>query len=143
MWWYKHIWIIAIQIIAFAPYIIGSHRFYIGKKNFMAWIAIGLILDFTMAISPIFFELPRMENDQGAPWTSFLFILHIFASGVGMFGFFVMFVYLIIKGTEHYYGKLRRFQYKILLRLWILGVSIALVNFLFKIVFNIRIYDFV
>lgn len=143
MWWHKHLWIILMQIIAFIPYIIGSRKFYLRKKNFMIWIAIGLILDFIMAISPVIFKLPRMDSSQGAPWTSFLFITHITTSGIGMFGFFIMFFYLIFKGTNYDYERLRKFQYHLLLKLWIVGVGIALINFLVKVLFNLRIYDFI
>ena len=142
MWWYKHIWIIAMQVIAFIPYIVGSHGFYRGKKNFMYWLALGLFLDAVMAIAPMIFRLPRMEASQGAPWGSLLFIIHIATAGIGMFGFMIMFIYLLIRGTDHYYGKLRRFQYHILLKLWMFGVVIALLNFLIKVLWNVRIYDY-
>ncbi|MEA3399040.1 MAG: hypothetical protein U9R00_00835 [Patescibacteria group bacterium] len=35
----------------------------------MVWIAIGISLDIMMAIIPFVFELPRMESNQGAPWS--------------------------------------------------------------------------
>ena len=143
MWWQKHLIIIAMQIIAFIPYIIGSRKFYQGKQNFMGWIAFGISLDIMMALAPFIFELPRMESNQGAPWSSSLFIIHISAAGIGMIGFILMFIYLLIKGTQKPYVRLRKFQYKVLLRLWIFGVSVALINFLIKVIFNIRIYDYI
>lgn len=142
MWWQKHLWIIAMQVIAFIPYIVGSTRFYRRKNNFMVWIAIGIMLDIIMAITPFVVDLPRMESSQGAPWSSILFLVHISTAGIGMFGFIIMFIYLLINGVHHRYKILRQFQYKVLLRLWILGVGIALLNFLIKVIFSIRIYDY-
>lgn len=143
MWWQKHLVIIGIQIIAFIPYVLGSYKFYKTKKNFMGWLAIGIILDITMAILPFVIELPRMEGNQGAPWSSILFLVHISTAGIGMFGFIIMFIYLLINGVNHDYRILRKFQYTVLLRLWILGVGISLLNFLVKVIFCIRIYDFI
>lgn len=143
MWWYKHLAIITMQIIAFIPYIIGSLKFYRYKNKFMGWIAVGISLDIMMALTPFIFTLPRMEDSQGAPWSSPLFIIHISSAGIGMIGFICMFSYLLIKGTKKPYVRLRKFQYKVLLRLWIFGVGIALINFLIKIMFNIRIYDYI
>ena len=105
----------------------------------MVWIAIGIFLDIVMmATASFLLDLPGIEK---SPWSSPLFIIHIGTACFGMFGFITMFVYLLIKGTNHYYGKLRKFQYKILLRLWVLGVGIALVNFFLRAFFDIRIYD--
>lgn len=143
MWWHKHLFIISLQIIAFIPYIIGSYRFYKGKSKFLGWIALGISLDIIMAILPFVYQFPRMEENQGAPWSSVLFITHIATAGIGMFGFIAIFVYLLIKGMDKEYKLLRKFQYLILLRLWIFGVSIALINFLIKVIFDIRIYDYI
>lgn len=142
MWWYKHLFVIGMQIIAFIPYIIGSRKFYQNKNKFMFWIAFGILLDLIMTFVPFIFTLPRMEDSQSAPWLSLLFIIHITTAGIGMVGFILMFFYLLFKGTEKPYIRLRKFQYKVLLKLWIFGVSIALINFLVKIFFNIRIYDY-
>ncbi len=143
MWWQRHLVIIGMQIIAFVPYIVGSRRFYQNKDKFMTWISLGILLDILMAISPFIFELPRMESNQSAPWNSALFIIHIGTASIGMFGFLIMFLYLWINGTDYPYKKLRIFQYLFLLRLWIFGVSIALLNFIIKVAFNIRIYDYI
>jgi len=83
-----------------------------------------------------------MAENQGAPWSSILFVSHIVFTMTGMLGFIIMFVYLLSKGTNHYYKKLRIFQYKILLNIWVFGVIIALTNFFIKVMFGIRIYDY-
>lgn len=142
MWWYSHLPIIGLQIIAFFPYIIGSRRFYKKKEKFMLFFLAGIILDIIMALTPFLVELPRMSAEQSAPWSSYLFIFHITTAGIGMFGFIFMFIFLLVKGVKHEYIFLRKFQYYILLRLWIVGVGLALVNFFIKVVFNIRIYDY-
>ena len=120
MWWTKHLWVIAIQIAAFLPYCVGSYRFYKEKGRFMRWIATGIVLDCIMAITASTGMLPRMGSEQGAPWTSILFLLHIIFSGSGMLAFILMFFYLIIRGVNKEYPRLRRIQYKIFLKMWIM-----------------------
>jgi hypothetical protein len=141
MWWVRHLWLVGIQVVAFVPYIIGSSRFYRRKSGFMRWLAIGIALDVIMAITPFIVKLPRMEASQGAPWSSILFLTHIILAGAGMFGFVIMFFYLAIKGYDRDYPRLRKFQYVVLLRLWMAGVGIALVNFAVKVMFGVRVYD--
>lgn len=143
MWWHKHLFIIGLQIIAFIPYITGSYRFYKGRDNFLGWIGLGIGLDIIMTILPFLYQFPRMEESQGAPWSSILFVIHIASAGIGMFGFMAIFIYLLIKGVKKEYRWLRKFQYLILLRLWIFGVSIALINFLIKVIFDTRLYDYI
>jgi len=142
MWWYYHLPIISLQILAFFPYIIGSRRFYQGKNGFMWLLSIGVLLDIIMTITPFVVELPRMSLEQTAPWTSFLFIVHIASAGFAMFYFIWMLIFINVKGPSYNYNILRVFQYKVVLKLWILGVSIALLNFLIKVIFQIRIYDY-
>ena len=107
----------------------------------MTWLWLGIALDVVMAISASTGLLPRMKSEQGAPWHSVLFLTHITTAGLGMFFFLGMVVCLAIRGTDYEYPRLRRVQYLIFLRAWMFGVSIALVNFLWKIVYNQRIYD--
>jgi hypothetical protein len=142
MWWHYHLPIIFLQVIAFFPYIIGSRRFYQGKKGFMLLLCLGVSLDVIMAITPFVVELPRMSAEHTAPWVSFLFITHIASAGFAMFYFIWMLIFISVKGPNYNYNILRIFQYKVILRLWILGVSIALINFFVKVVFQIRIYDY-
>lgn len=142
MWWYKHVIIIAIQLIAIIFYFVGSRKFYLGKKKFVVWIILGIVADTFMSLSPILLKLPRMEAHQCAPWSSPLFVVHVLCATLGMFWFIGMLVYLWIKGVDHYHGWLRRFQYKVMFRVWLFGVIIALVNFTAKIFWHVRIYDF-
>lgn len=142
MWFYSHLPIIFLQVIAFFPYIIASRQFYQRKEGFMSLLLVGIILDIIMTLIPFLVELPRMSPEQSAPWNSYLFIFHIITAGIGMLGFIFMFIFLLIKGVKHDYSFLRRFQYQILLRLWLIGVSVAIINFVVKVIFNIRIYDY-
>jgi len=141
-WWISHLWVIAVQIIAFIPYFVGSWRFYRGKNGFLALIGLGIILDAIIAFAASSGLLPRMREGQGAPWHSVLFLLHITTAGLGMFGFIILFIYVLVKGGGREYKRLRVFQYKVLLRLWCLGVIIALANFICKVAFGIRVYDY-
>jgi|SRR3989344_686617 len=140
-WWSKHLWVIAMQVVAFAPYCIGSRAFFKGRKHFMLWLAFGIVLDCIMAITASSGLLPRMNSNEGAPWASILFILHITLSGGGMFAFILMFLYVLVRGIGREYPRLRRIQYRIFLPAWVVGVSIALVNFMSKVFFNVRAYD--
>lgn len=141
-WWVPHLRVIAVQIVAFVPYLIGSWRFYRGKGGFLGFIGLGVALDVLIAIVSSLGLLPRMAESQGAPWHSVLFIIHIVSAGMGMFGFIILFFYVLIRGPQRRYVRLRVFQYKVLLRLWCVGVAVALANFIFKVAFGARIYDF-
>ncbi|MBU1202802.1 hypothetical protein KKH39_02035 [Patescibacteria group bacterium] len=142
-WYLAHLWVIGIQVIAFLPYLIASVRFYQNKGHFMLWLTIGICLDIVMAVSASSGSLPRMNSTDQAPWHSLLFITHISLAGIGLFGFFSLFLFLIAKGTKREYPRLRKFQFKFLLTCWIIGVGIALVNFASKVIFDIRLYDLI
>ncbi len=71
-----------------------------------------------------------------------LFLGHMAAASLGMFGFIFVFLTLVIKGRDRPYDKLRVFQYRVLLPAWAVGEVIALTNSILKIVLKIRIYDY-
>jgi len=143
MWWLYHLWVIGFQVAALICYAIGSYRFYKNKKKFMTFLTLGIVLDIIMAIGASSGILPRMQEAQGAPWSSPLFIVHVTLAGFGLFGFILMYLYLLIRGTDYEYRRLRKFQFKILLPCWITGISIGLLNFFTKVLFQIRLYDFI
>jgi len=143
MWWLYHLWVIGFQIAGLISYSIGSYRFYKNIKNFMKFLTLGIILDIIMAIGASSGLLPRMEETQAAVWTSPLFIIHVVLSGLGLFSFIFLYIYLIIKGTDKEYSKLRKIQFKIFLPFWIVGVAIGLINFFVKVLFNLRLYDII
>jgi len=140
------LWIlIAMQIFAIFAYYVGSRRFYKYRSGFMKWLAIGIILDIMMAVFSMAIKLPKM-SDHCVTCISILFKIHVFTATIGMLGFIIMFFYLaclriIGKYKYHNFKKLRKFQYWVLLWLWIFGVSIGLLDFLVKIIFGFRLYD--
>lgn len=143
MWWLYHLWVIAFQIAAFICYAIGSYRFYQNKKKFMRFLTWGIVLDIIMALGASSGILPRMQVEQSAPWSSPLFIVHVALAGFGLIGFILMYLYLLIRGTDYEYRRLRKFQFKILLPCWLVGITISLINFFVKVLFQIRLYDFI
>jgi len=143
MWWIYHLWVIGFQISALACYAVGSYRFYKNTKSFMKFLTLGIILDIIMAMGASSGALPRMEASQSAVWTSPLFVIHVILSGFGLFSFIFLYVFLLVKGTKKEYPKLRKIQFKIFLPCWIVGVAIGLINFFTKVIFQIRLYDFI
>ena len=143
MWWLYHVWVIGFQVAGLVCYAIGSYRFYKNKKNFMIFLTLGIVFDIIMAVGASSGFLPRMEESQGAPWASPLFIVHVATSGFGMFSFIFMYIYLLIRGTDFEYKRLRNIQFKFFLPCWTLGISIGLVNFFIKVLFEIRLYDII
>ena len=118
MWWIYHTWVIGFQVAALFCYAIGSYRFYKNKKNFMKFLTLGIILDIIMAVGASSGFLPRMEESQGAPWSSPLFIIHVASSGFGLFSFIFMYIFLLIRGTNFEYRRLRNIQFKITGIVW-------------------------
>ncbi len=143
MWWIYHLWVIGFQIAALACYGVGSYRFYKNIKGYMKFLTLGIILDIIMAIGASSGALPRMEASQSAVWTSPLFIIHVILSGFGLFSFIFLYIFLLIKGADKEYPKLRKIQFKIFLPCWIVGVSIGLINFFIKVIFEVRLYDII
>ena len=143
MWWIYHLWVIVFQIAALACYAVGSYRFYKNMKGFIKFLTLGIILDIIMAIGASSGALPRMESGQSVVWTSPLFIIHVVLSGFGLFSFIFLYIFLLVKGWDKEYPRLRKIQFKIFLLCWIIGVSIGLINFFIKVIFEIRLYDFI
>ena len=140
MGWVISYGLIGLQIVAFFPYWIGSRRFYLGKEKFMQCILLGFALDCIIISTPMW-NKGSMVQGHGAPWNSLLFLLHVGMASIGMFGFAGMLVYLFFKGRNHEYPRLRKFQYRVLLPMWVIGVSIALISFAAKVAFGVRLYD--
>ena len=59
-----------------------------------------------------------------------------------MFGFIFLLIFLLVKGTDRPYPRLRKFQHRVLLPAWAIGEVIALTNATLKIVLKVRIYDY-
>jgi hypothetical protein len=135
---------IILAIITFYLYVVASKRFYRRQEPFLGILAAAVVLDIAGALLASFKLTPttKLPGAQGPPWRSVLFLLHISASTLAMFGFIFMLVFLLIKGTGRPYNGLRKFQYRVLLPAWVVGEVIALTNAVLKIVLKVRIYDY-
>jgi hypothetical protein len=136
---------IVLAIGALFFYIIGSRRFYLNKQPFLRYLSLAILIDIVTAVLASFKITPTMpfDNSQVVPWSSIAFIVHVVLACIGFFGFIGIYAALLIKGTQLPWTRLRKFQYKILLPIWLTGESIALVNALTKFFLHIRIFDII
>ncbi|OGD16265.1 MAG: hypothetical protein A2W20_09130 [Candidatus Aminicenantes bacterium RBG_16_66_30] len=125
-------------------YVVASRRFYRREEPFMARLGIAVLLDIATAFTASFKLTPttQLPGPHNVPWDSVLFLTHMAAASLGMFGFIAVFLILVIKGKDRPYDKMRRFQYRVLLPAWAIGEVIALTNSILKIVLKVRIYDY-
>jgi len=134
--------VMAIATLYF--YVVASRRFYRRKEPFLWYLGVAVVLDIATALLASFKLTPTtmLPGVHRIPWGSVLFLSHMAAATLGMFGFIVVFLILVIKGKDQPYNKLRGFQYRVLLPAWAVGEVIALTNSLLKIILKIRIYDY-
>jgi len=134
--------VLAIATLYF--YVAASRRFYRREEPFLGYLGIAVLLDIATAFTASFKLTPTttLPGPHRVPWGSVLFLTHITAATLGMFGFIIVFLILVFKGNDRPYDKLRVFQYRVLLPAWALGEVIALTNSILKIVLKIRIYDY-
>jgi hypothetical protein len=125
-------------------YVLASRRFYRREEPFLGSLGVAVVLDIATAFLASFKLTPTttLPGPHRVPWGSLLFLTHMTAATLGMFGFIAVFLILVIKGKDRPYNKMRVFQYRILLPAWALGEVIALTNSILKIVLKIRIYDY-
>jgi hypothetical protein len=125
-------------------YVVASRRFYRREEPFMARLGIAILLDIATAFTASFKLTPttQLPGPHHVPWGSVLFLTHMAAASLGMFGFIAVFLILVIRGKDRPYVKMRRFQYRVLLPAWAIGEVIALTNSILKIVLKVRIYDY-
>jgi hypothetical protein len=125
-------------------YVLASRRFYRREEPFLGSLGVAVVLDIATAFLASFKLTPTttLPGPHRVPWGSLLFLTHMTAATLGMFGFISVFLILVIKGKDRPYNKMRVFQYRILLPAWALGEVIALTNSILKIVLKIRIYDY-
>lgn len=134
---------ILLAVLALFLYYRGSHQFYLQKSSFLRYLGLAIALDAITAVLGSFKITPTtmIPGSDFVPWGSVLFVTHVILATFGFFGFIILFVYVLIKGKDLPYPRLRPFQYKVLLPAWLLGESIALINSLFKLIFSFRLYD--
>jgi hypothetical protein len=135
---------IALAVATLYFYVAASRRFYRREKPFMARLGIAILLDVATAFTASFKLTPTttLPGPHHVPWDSVLFLTHMAAASLGMFGFIAVFLILVIKGQDRPYDKMRSFQYRVLLPAWAVGEAIALTNSILKIVLKVRIYDY-
>jgi hypothetical protein len=134
--------VLAVATLYF--YVVASRRFYRREEPFLGYLGAAVVLDVATAFLASFKLTPTttLPGPHRVPWGSLLFLTHMTAATLGMFGFIAVFLILVIKGKDRPYNKMRVFQYRILLPAWALGEVIALTNSILKIVLKIRIYDY-
>ncbi|MGD8726304.1 MAG: hypothetical protein PVH40_01600 [Gemmatimonadales bacterium] len=135
---------LALALIALGLYIVGSHRFYHGRHPFLAFLVAAVLVDAVTAVLASFGITPTTELPYSdfVPWRSKLFLTHIVLASIGFFGFIGVMGVLLLRGTRRPYPRLRVFQYRVLLPIWIMGEGIALSNAFVKALFRLRIYDY-
>jgi hypothetical protein len=134
--------VLAIATLYF--YVVATRRFYRRQEPFLARLGIAVLLDVVTAFTASFKLTPTttLPGPHPVPWDSVLFLTHMVAATLGLFGFIGVFLVLVIKGQDRPYDRMRGFSYRILLPAWVLGEVIALTNSILKIVLKVRIYDF-
>lgn len=136
---------VAMAFGALSLYAVGSRRFFLNRHPFLIILCLAILLDALTAILASFGITPttQLPYSDFVPWKSKLFLMHVILATIGFFGFIVVTLILLIKGTRRPYPRMRVFQYKVLLPIWLVGEGIALTNSLIKILFRVRIYDYV
>lgn len=134
--------VLAIATLYF--YVVATRRFYRRQEPFLAKLGIAVLLDVVTALTASFKLTPTttLPGPHHVPWDSVLFLSHMAAATLGLFGFIAVYLILVIRGKDRPYDKLRWFSYRVLLPAWILGETIALTNSILKIVLKVRIYDY-
>ena len=135
---------IALAIFALGLYAVGSYRFYRDRPPFLSFLVAAVLIDGLTALLASFGITPttQLPYSDFVPWRSDLFLTHIFLASIGFFGFIAVVLILSIRGTEQPYPRLRPFQFKFLLPIWLVGEGIALTNALIKALFRFRLYDY-
>ena len=135
---------ILMAVATFYFYVLAGRRFYRREEPFLGYLGAAVVLDIATAFLASFSVTPTttLPGVHRAPWGSVLFLTHMAAETLGMFGYIFIFVLLLVKGKGKPYPRLRVVQYRLLLPAWALGETIALANSIAKAVFKIRIYDY-
>jgi len=137
----EHTWIFILSLIALICYFRGSFKFFHNQIGYLHWLGLGVLADIFMAFAASTKILPVLVPGEGIPYSSILFILHITMSTIGMVGYIVIFLLILIRGVKKEYTYLKIVVYRILLPIWIMGVSVALINFLTKVIFDTNLFN--
>ena len=134
-----------LAVLALFFYILGSYRLYHSKKGYLLFLGVAIVIDIATAILASLGITPtvRIENTVSVPWYSILFNVHVTFSMIGFLGFIMLFFYLLIVRPSKYHPVVLKWQFLVLLPIWITGESIALVNSVLKITSKIRLFDMI
>jgi hypothetical protein len=134
---------IFLAFLALGFYIIGSYRFYKNQKGYLLILGLAIAIDLITALLASLRITPttQIPGAETVPWYSLLFNVHIALSTFGFVGFIILFLYLTVIRDEKRFSSLRRWQFKILLPVWVIGEGIALTNALSKYFFQVRIFE--
>ena len=134
--------VLAIATLYF--YVAATRRFYRRQEPFLAKLGTAVLLDVVTALTASFKLTPTttLPGPHRVPWDSVLFLTHMAAATIGLFGFIAVYLILVIRGKDRPYDKMRWISYRVLLPAWVLGETIALTNSILKIVLKVRIYDY-
>ena len=134
---------VLLAFLALFFYIIGSQRFYKNKSAYILFLGWAIGIDILTAILASLKITPTTQFVESAsvPWYSLLFKVHVILSMIGFLGFIILFIYLLIRKKKQYSENIRKWQFKFLLPVWVIGESIALTNAIAKICFQVRIFD--
>jgi hypothetical protein len=134
---------VALAILALILYVIGSYRFYRAKPGFTIILGSAIVIDIATAILASFKITPTMALPGVAtiPWYSWLFRIHVVLSTIGFVGFIALFIYLLVRNKQKYSPWIRRWQFQLLLPIWVIGEGIALTNAITKIFLHLRLFE--
>lgn len=136
---------IFLAILALCLYIIGSYRLYKNKKGYLYILAMAIVIDATTALLASLRITPTSQYFESAsvPWYSLLFNVHVSLSMIGFICFILLLLYLLFSKQESYKNWIRKWQFMVILPIWVIGESIALSNAISKLFFRLRIFDLI
>ena len=136
---------VILAFLALYFYIVGSYRFFRNKPGFLLYLGLAIAIDVMTALFASLSITPTVQIPDVAavPWYSLLFKVHVTLSMIGFTGFIALFVYLLVRQRKVLSARIRTWQFKVLLPIWIIGEGIALTNSLSKIFFRVRIFEFI
>jgi len=132
-----------MAMLALLFYAIGSYSLYKNKRRFLLFIGLALLIDILTATLASLRITPTTELPAAVsvPWYSLLFKIHVMLSMTGITGFIILFLYLLFVKRDRIKDWVRKWQYQLLLPIWIIGEGIALSNSIMKICCGIRLFD--
>jgi hypothetical protein len=135
---------IILAIVTFYLYVVAGRRCYRRQEPLLGMLGAAVILDIVTSFPAAFKITPTtvFAGPHVVPWRSALFLFHIAASKLGMFGYIYVYLVLLTQRKKRPLDELRKFQYRVLLPAWAIGEVIALTNSILKFALHIRIRDY-